>query len=757
MKKKTTVTALFLTMFILLPIFTGCGLFGGGGEDKKFDPPYLQNYYVNKHTPVALAGSLDVYQYTSEKSETFTMGGYDYHGGVILHSFVAPVEYARAEFPLDKAYDYFSFVLGGMATLKEVMETQNGKDIYYTHMYAIEGAYPTQVGYASDQKVGLQILIDGVVKEEILLSGYDVSKRYTYDVKGADKIEVKAVTGECIDIPLMEITVWEGEPHETGHITEPAGSGAVKLIRDIKPYNIPTTSAVEYYPNYASDERDYINMGGVTYKDAIAARVAIALIGEDEECVFFDLEGKYNYLTFEAGAADRTTNFDEGSAWITVSCDGRPVLEELVSTHDLPKRFTVNIAGCHQLKFTFTIGEGNDVIGDSTGGIYGIGNAYVAVSEEALNGTENITAEYPDRNVKVVSELGVFGVYSSVEKAVFDGSNGFETFSMGGIKYNEGIILLSSNNLIYSDKPSYASFNLGGKYNTISFIAGHISNSDIYKDEEIEVYGDGTLLKTINVQCTMIPQKYIIDTNGIKQIEFVSGKVHGGSMFRPALGVAELTAYPGGYEESGLFPQRKAADLPQTADLIDTVGFYDVHNPHSDIEIGAVGVEDGYYDGTTAKNSFKVGDRLISKGLLMHTSVHLSFDTDEADSLFALNLIGFSPLALAAADEVHESAFALANLKDTGYTSVTFTTAYYDDGVNASTYQKQTQLFIGADDRKVGEFTLYKDMEPQTFTVTTGECERLIFWLNCSEDDDSSYTYAIYDITLDKDVNSSEY
>jgi hypothetical protein len=121
-----------------------------------------------------------------------------------------------------------------------------------------------------------------------------------------------------------------------------------------------------------------------------------------------------------------------------------------------------------------------------------------------------------------------------------------------------------------------------------------------------------------------------------------------------------------------------------------------------------------------------------------------------ADSLIAFNIIGCSILALAAAGEAHESAFALANIKDSGYTSVTFTVAMNKETAIAGA-DDETELKIVADDRCVFETTLSKDMEPTTYTVELGEgCERLLFFLECTLNDDTSHTYAIYDITLNK-------
>ena len=752
MKKLFKLTALLLCLAMLTSTFAGCGfLFGGDDEpEDEFDPPYLENYYVNKHTPVAKKGVVEVHKYESEQSYSFTVGGHDYHGGVVLQYDYGTNEHFDVEFPLEGQYDYFSFVLGG--DFSKNIQDSNGNDTYSPVDFAMEGAYPTLNGKPRDMKVALQFIIDGKIAEEIVLSCYDVAKRYTYDVKGAESFEVKAVSGDDFLVPMMEITVWNGEAHETGYVPESAGNDPVKLVRDLKPYLIPNNIDLNYYPNAASNERNYINMNAVRFEDAIAASVSEALVQDEEKCVFFDLEGKYNYLTFTAGAADRETTYDEGTVWLTVYADGEILMEELISTHDLYRRFTLEVKGCRQLKFAWLLKEGNQNFGTSTGGIYGLGDAYVATTKEAFNTITYSSRELPNRPVKMVSELGTFGVFSNLQQAVFDGSSSNVTFSMGGVKYNEGIMLYTSNSLFVT-KPATASFNLDGKYKTISFITGHISNSNVYENDQIEIYADGVLIKTIDMKFHMIPQEHILDVTGCKHLEFVSGKQTLASMERPAYGIAELVAYPDGYVETDLFHKRTPADFGKTCDLIDTFGFYDVYNSIISKKLGAVSWEDGYYDGTTQKNTFTVGDKTYNKGILLRTSVHLELDMAGLGGAVTLGSMfggwGWAILAFADAGEAHESSFAMANIKDSGYTSVTFTVAMQQDNTSLIV-QDETKLMIGADDESVWETTLYKDMPPTEFTVEIGECDRLMFWLNCGEEDMGSHTYAIYDIKLNK-------
>ena len=757
MKKLFKLTALLLCLAMLTSTFAGCGLFGGDEDEPvdEFNPPHFENYYLNKHEPVMKSGAVDIYKYENAQSYSLSMGGNRYNGGVVLRYDYFEYEHFDIEFPLEGQYDHFSFVLGGESCV--IMKTSDGEDSYAYTEFAMDGSYPTLVGQAKEMKLGLQVLVDGKTVDEFVVSCYDVVKRFTYDVSGAQNIEIKAVTGDDgFSVTMAEITVWNGEPHETGYVPAPAGSAPVQLVKDLKPYLIPSTSGAVCYPNdgQTSEGRNYINMSGTRYENVIATFVSMGMVTDDEEDIYFDLEGKYNYLTFTAGAADRTTSYDEGTAWLTVYADGKIIYEETYSTHELPRKVTLDVTGCRQLKFGWLTDEGNENFGTATGSYYGIADAYVATTKEALDGVSDSSQNLLDRPVKMVSELGTFGVVSNVEQAVFDGSTKFKTFSMGGIKYNEGIILYAPNSVI-ATKPANASFNLGGKYNTISFIVGHISNSNVYENDQIEIYADGTLIKTIDIKFHMTPQEYVVDVTGCKHLEFVSGKLTNALMERPAYGIAELVAYPDGYVETDLFPERKPEDFGKSCDLIDTFGFYDVYNSILSKKLGAVNVEDGYYDGTTNKNTFQIGDKTYNKGILLRTSVYLELNMA---GVGAASLLGgggvWGPglliIALAGAGEAHESSFALANIKDSGYTSVTFTVAMQQDN-SSIIVQDESTLMIVADDECVKEITVSKNMEPTTYTVELGEdCERLMFWLNCSEEDDGSHTYAIYDIKLNK-------
>ena len=778
MKKLFKLTALLLCIAMLMSLLAGCGFMNGGGDGDgeptdppktdapkpEFDPPYLENYYVNKHEPIKIDCNMEVYKYEKPVDDPcyggyyhsdLWMGGNIYHGGFKFWGDSSGKKPAQVDLPLYGLYENISFVIGGeIGTITQLVH-DDGSITYPYDESQYKCSPPTLIGKAKEMVAGVQFWVDDKLVDEVLFSNYQVPVRYTYNVSGAEKFSIKTVAGNMdVTIPVMELTVWEGEAHETGPVTEPAGDEPVQLIKDLKPYMIPAGMNPEYYPNVdeSSEGRSYINMAGIRYENVIATYVSQGLVTDREESVFFNLEGKYNYLTFTAGVADRTTNHSEGTAWLTVYADGKIIHEEEYSSHELQRKTTISVEGCHQLKFGWLTKDGNLAFGDGTGNFFGIGDAYVATTKEALDKIVYSSRDLPNRPVKMVSELGAFAINSAVEEAVFDGSTKFNTFSMGGVKYNEGLIMRSTNTMLQT-LPANASFNLDGKYKTISFKAGHISNSNVYENDQLEIYADGELIKTIDLKFHMIPQEYTVDVTGCRHLEFVSGKQTLASMERPAFGIVELVAYPDVYVETDLFPKRMPTDFGPSCDLIDTFGFYDVYNSIISKKLGAVSWEDGYYDGSTAKNTFTVGDKTYNKGILLRTSVHLELDMAGLGGAVTLGSMfggwGWAILAFADAGEAHESSFAMANIKDSGYTSVTFTVAMQQDNTSLIV-QDETKLMIGADDESVWETTLYKDMPPTEFTVEIGECDRLMFWLNCGEEDMGSHTYAIYDITLNK-------
>ncbi len=739
-------TAALLFAVMILPIVTGCNILPDDDlpQVTDFNAPYIDNYYVNKHKPECTSGNMTLYKYDSANAPVLTMGGHDYRGGFVIENGWGSADLGCVELPLDGLYRSISFVIGGHYSLRQMTVGADGTEVYSSsHPYI--GSYPTLGGPGKEASAGIQFLIDGKIADEIIISGYDIEKRYTFDVSGAETFTFKVMADSGLGgIPVMELTVWEGEAQATGYIPEAAPETAVKLIRDLKPYLIPSGSGSIYYPSYTGGEKT-VSVANTEYTDALVTHVSSAILGAEKEEIYFNLEGKYSLLTFTAGAADGSYDC---SAWLTVYADGKKILDETVSAGKLQSSFTLSVDGCRQLKFSW----GQSMSGDGRDGRFVIADAYLATSEEILSSINLSEGKFPDRAVRVISELGIFSIHSEPDNAVFDGKNEQRSFKMAGRQYREGIILLSTNSLLLGDEPAKASFNLGGGYDKVSFIAGYIDGRGVYKEEKLRVYADGVLVKEIDVSAGVLPREYTVDVVGCRLLEFVSGLEHATSLRRPAIGIANLVAFSSGDDVSSLFPDSGSLIFPDRADLIELFGFYDVRNPKSDIRIGGVSSMDGYFDGS-GKSSFKLGSKYYSRGLILHTNTDRSPDVDSivGSGLMTAPIAssGLAAISLSSKGEARESAFAAANISGGGYTTLGFTVSYLKSKPTADP-DEETVLMIFADGRCIKEVILSKNMDPQSCTLDITGSEKLVFWLASSENGDPSHYYAVYDITLSK-------
>lgn len=93
-------------------------------------------------------------------------------------------------------------------------------------------------------------------------------------------------------------------------------------------------------------------------------------------------------------------------------------------------------------------------------------------------------------------------------------TNGYETsptYTMTGRKYANGFSLRYSN--------CFAMFNLNGQYDTLSFDVGHIDGKDMYKGQSIEIYLDGELAFSLDLDPEALVEHYEIPLHGALQMK----------------------------------------------------------------------------------------------------------------------------------------------------------------------------------------------------------------------------------------------
>ena len=531
-------------------------------------------------------------------------------------------------------------------------------------------------------------------------------------------------------VSIAEATLWTAgqKPRQTGNLL-PAQLQMRQLVKDIRPYY---SRKAEPVGPTGDDERKEIKINGITYTSGLVLDANVALMGTNVGRSYFYLQGGYRKVSFVAGPVDSDAR---GNGWLAVKADGKMIYEKEIFYDGLAESVVLDIPGCNELCFE----------SESEDGQLKIGVADIKVWPEGAEPEvpQSKAAASPDV-CKLISTIPPYATSSAVEDCVYDGRSDHITFSMGGERFSEGIALRGKANMVYGNSGAHAAFDLGGQYDYVSFTTGWIGKSVVMKDDTLNVYADDALIAKLALQCTAPNRHHELPLNRCRRLRF---ELQGyDSMFRPAFGVADIVVYRGKVVPNDLFVHPKP-DCPPQKDLID-LGLPYIHYIYNGDEATDAGA---LLDGSTMRRYFNLDGQRINKGFLLQSKVHLTLDVgdNDAGAIVALNFIGFTPLALAAAGIAYDSSLAAFNTFGE-YDRLTFKVACLD-GHNPTTKDPRSKemLYIGADGNLAKEITLTETMPPTEISVPLNRCGQLMFWLKCGED--TSGKYLFYDLVLHKD------
>ncbi len=716
----------FISIILLLSIalsMVSCGsMFSDNGENPEESISNVDHYLINKLEPTA-KNCYDGYTYTDANSKPIYMGGHAYHGGFTIYDDGGEGE-GFATFDISEYNDkILSFLMGS--------NQQNG--------FQEAGVWLVSV------------TLDGEKVIEARIQADSLPKHYTLDLTGKKELKFSIVRCENAEarLAVAEMTVWDSATEVVSGLYVAEAGTQAQLVKDIFPYlYVPASSEeMQIYtekelPAYVSDfDASYlvpgssVSVGGKTYTDAFTQRCWMPTLGTMKRGVYFNVEGLYEYLTFSVGGKDgkANENLKSGSSWLTIYADGEMVHEELVQSDSLPKRYTVAIKGCKVLKFEFQFEDG----GDHTVAVF---DAYVGKTESDLpSGGGASAADLPDV-CKLVSNIAPYTVASNLPKSVFDGSSQYETFTLVGRKYNEGIVLYANVGFLSGNSGAHTCFNLEGAFKNLTFTVGLLDKTPQIADETLNIYLDGELAESIPLRAMELPQKHTVALNNCNELKLeLSGASENA---RPAYGLAEMVVYKGDVTENNLFPADET-EYPDKMSLIENIKPYMTYVSYAD-----EGEFQTVFDGSTKKEYFEIDGEKIYSGLILCTSVHLDLTGLGNDGTVFGNLM-FNALAndfmmMLASGVVHENSFSAFDLHGE-FSKVKFTVACKETAVGK---EAETKLLIGTDGKAAETILLTPDMEPTTYTVDIANAEQLLFFLQCGES--GSAYYAIYDIVVEK-------
>ncbi|MBQ1963871.1 MAG: NPCBM/NEW2 domain-containing protein [Tidjanibacter sp.] len=688
------------------------------------------------------------------------LGGvyYDNAFDVDYYSTLVSYEYGYREFDLGGKYQTLTFIYGIPRT-----EGANHKSI-------------------------MVVEADGRRIVDKIISSNDGNRRMSLDVEGVHKLRfTMAETG--VGYGIAEPILWrKGQtPYETDRLALVDGSKPIMLCRDLMPWRARHTcytSNPKFYNKvglaFIQGEKGEIRLSGNSYENGILMGAGMALIGNNEQTSQFNLGGHFDQMSFIVGALDT----DDGTlsrGWLTIEADGKIVYEKEIKEGELAQSVTVSLGGATSLTLRSEQAEGSLDIGMVDVMLYPKG--YQRESSVPQEGTSSLQAngvevvevvaeapaylkELPDQ-CKLVSKIPPFAVGGGVsrENGVFTDISQYVTFSMGGIKYSEGVVLQSTTNFFHNNTGAHVMFNLGGEFDYVSFTTGWVGKCGVLKNDWLRVFADDELVLQVELIATDPNKQYLVPLNKCRVLKFE--KVGMSSMEHPAFGLADMVVYRGEPKlDHGLF-HHPTPECPPEIDLID------LNPPY----IHYVSSVDGqcWMDGSSRRDYFSMpGGERIYKGFLLKTSVHFDIEMGPTSSpqagimapMFGSSIMigavgnatiaAVSPfgafLALAAGGTAKESSCAAFNTWGE-YDMLTFTVACRMphntiDTIDFKENDPMETLKIGADGEVIAEFEIHDKMQPTTYTVPINKCHQLMFWLECGGWNSGQFIF--YDLRLSK-------
>ena len=632
----------------------------------------------------------------------------------------------------------------------------------------------------------LTIRADGKIIYDKAIFNSDAPRFVVLDVKGVDELKFKVSIGE-IDLDFGYVQLWkEGKEVVRPELRPNLPKGKVQLVEQLVPHfttrSVTPITSQEDVPGleYASKG---ITMARHDFFSGLGFSADEQLFENRVDYSYFWLDKNYEKISFILGPQDNKSS--NSTAWLVIYGDNKKILlETIVKQTDLPRYVVVDVSGQNQICFSCEL-RSNDFLGGITFGAVDI-FAYpksdlASVPKEGLvNVNYDVVSKLPSpcplmSNILPYSVRGV----AKASKTMFTGESSLITFSMGGEKYMEGIILTAGTTLMEDHIDAYATFDLASEFDYVSFDAGMLTNQRVLEDDKLRVYADDSLILDTLIHCTWPNTHFELPIHKCRMLKFA--KPGTGKSKQSFIGLGDITLYRGKPVKNDLFYHEKP-ECPDEADLIDLCGrpyFHYVGRYLSTLT--NFDFNDCFHPGGTMREYFQMKDgSKIYKGVMLEANVPLMFEDITISDALMMFMVGagssLSNSDVAAYTGVSAGAgvggqmaiLKLLNPNNNGqasvvafnpfgeYKSCTFSIAnkseYWDDMDKLMSMGKRVdrkyKLYVIADQVLMKEIDVSNLMEPQTFTVPINNCRQLMFWLAPGEY--RSGQFVLYDMKVSK-------
>lgn len=700
----------------------------------------LSAFAAGAVTPLTSCTHSDGVAYTSvvKGKKLRMMGDYAAASGFSLGKgggyLIAPEKIGKVTFRLGGKYDKLTFMMGPMVN-EQV------------------GSSPSIV----------TVRVDGKKRVDDKFYDFDIPRPYEISVAGAQEVTFDILSGE-IYLGVGQPQLWAAaEKAQKPSLNQTPAKNKALLVTDLPPYHADR-NVVLISP---TGQFKTLKINGRKYHNGLALSMRMQISGGHSGGVMFNLNKRYEKLSFIIGPLDNDKNTAEGQGYVTVQGDGYTIYQKEVRQLDTAEQVVLDVTGVSRLSFHSDQSEWdvNAGFADITAWPAGMSPAMSADGSSMAAAADPKLAQLPDV-CPLMSSIEPFAILGGLERddMLFTGESDYIGFSMGGVKHSEGMLFTSGASVFHDHIYSSASFDLGNQFDYITFTTGPVGVSNV-KDGEINVLADDKLLYTVPIKATGMPTTHWVKIDKCRKLTFDNRKGGG------TVGVADIVLYRGEIVDNDLFTHPKP-DCPDNVDLLRLTKPY-LHY--------VSGTQSQCFDGSDIKQYWTLRDGTrINNGFLLKTSVHFSLEhgvlgddpnaaaagaigaTAVGSSFVAGGMVGGavvgSTLAgmaglmmLAAGGEAEDASVAAFNTYGE-YNSVTFTVACIspsDAGLlDAGSFaDRQQRILIGADGEVMAELMLNEMNGPTTFTVPINGCRQLIFWMPC---DNGSGKYIVYNAKLSK-------
>lgn len=179
----------------------------------------------------------------------------------------------------------------------------------------------------------------------------------------------------------------------------------------------------------------------------------------------FALKGAYSKITFVMGPFAASSSHKENSI-VTVSADGKRLLDEVVFAYDAPRFLTLDVAGVNEIVFSIPRGSTEIVFG----------NVKLWKAGAAVSNPNTLLSRVPGGTVNLMQTNQLYkyregGFVKPVLGERAKGTSQENTISINRKEYNSGLSF-SVSQALSGIEQGFAYFWLDKRYDKVSFVVG---------------------------------------------------------------------------------------------------------------------------------------------------------------------------------------------------------------------------------------------------------------------------------------------